>query len=386
MTNFKKIARKIISKTISLFNYFIPKKKNRIFFKSKPDYSGNCKALSDYIIEKKLPYHIVWSVKKEINQKGITVVRAGSLKEFFYYFTSKYVITTHNEMIGPIATNQKYISLWHGMPFKKICYLGESDHQGMIDYSAIRIATSEVMRSIISASFREKANNVYITGQPRNDFLFKPISLTDIGIKSIKNKKIVMFAPTFRMNNEDIRYSDGAEIIDNNFLRVNDFCMEEIDYYLEQSNLHLILKLHPYEEEYFRGIATLSSNITIISSDELTQKNIDLNQLLSLVDILITDYSSIYLDYLILNKPLIFLVPDVDAYSSSRGGFTLEPFDFWTPGDKVSCQKSLLNSINKIITGNDEYAEKRNQINLIINKYSDANNSQRVIELMKSLS
>ncbi|EHT8035315.1 CDP-glycerol glycerophosphotransferase family protein, partial [Escherichia coli] len=194
-----------------------------------------------------------------------------------YYFTSKYVITTHNEMIGPIATNQKYISLWHGMPFKKICYLGENDHQGMIDYSAIRIATSEVMRSIISASFREKANNVYITGQPRNDFLFKPISLTDIGIKSIKNKKIVMFAPTFRMNNEDIRYSDGAEIIDNNFLRVNDFCMEEIDYYLEQSNLHLILKLHPYEEEYFRGIATLSSNITIISSDELTQKNIDLN-------------------------------------------------------------------------------------------------------------
>lgn len=207
-----------------------------------------------------------------------------------------------------------------------------------------------------------------------------------IGIKSIKNKKIVMFAPTFRMNNEDIRYSDGAEIIDNNFLRVNDFCMEEIDYYLEQSNLHLILKLHPYEEEYFRGIATLSSNITIISSDELTQKNIDLNQLLSLVDILITDYSSIYLDYLILNKPLIFLVPDVDAYSSARGGFTLEPFDFWTPGDKVSCQRSLLNSINKIITGNDEYAEKRNQINLIINKYSDANNSQRVIELMKSLS
>ncbi|HBE5482306.1 TPA: CDP-glycerol glycerophosphotransferase family protein, partial [Escherichia coli] len=82
MTNFKKIARKIISKSISLLNYFIPKKKNRIFFKSKPDYSGNCKALSDYIIEKKLPYHIVWSVKKEINQKGITVVRAGSLKEF----------------------------------------------------------------------------------------------------------------------------------------------------------------------------------------------------------------------------------------------------------------------------------------------------------------
>lgn len=386
MINFKKALRKTISKSLSLLNYFIPKKKNRIFFKSKPDYSGNCKALSDYIIENNLPFNVVWSTKKNIKQSNITNVTTGSLKEYFYYFTSKYVITTHNEMIGPIAKNQRYISLWHGMPFKKICYLGENDHQGMIDYSAIRIATSEVMRSIISASFREKANNVYITGQPRNDFLFKPIKLADVGIESCQSRKIIMLAPTFRMNNEDKRYSDGKEIMDNNFLRVDDFSLDEIDGYCEKNNAHLILKLHPYEEEYFRGVATLSPNISIISSEELTQKNIDLNQLLSLVDILITDYSSIYLDYLILNKPLIFLVPDVDAYSTSRGGFTLEPFDFWTPGDKVNSQKSLLDSINKILSNRDEYIDRRSQVNSIINKYNDANNSQRVVELMKSLS
>ncbi|ELY7488452.1 CDP-glycerol glycerophosphotransferase family protein [Cronobacter turicensis] len=386
MITFKKALRKTVSKTISLLNYFIPKKNNRIFFKSKPDYSGNCKALSDYIIENNLPYHIVWSLKKDINQSNFSKVMTGSLKEYYYYFTSKYIITTHNEMIGPVARNQRYISLWHGMPFKKICYLGENDYKGMIDYSAIRIATSEVMRSIISASFREKANNVYITGQPRNDFLFKPIELADVGLESCKNKKIIMLAPTFRMNNEDKRYSDGVEITDNNFLRVDDFSLNEIDGYLEKNNAHLILKLHPYEEEHFRGVATLSSNITIISSEELTQKNIDLNQLLSLIDILITDYSSIYLDYLILNKPIVFLVPDVDAYSSSRGGFTLEPFDFWTPGDKVNNQNSLLESIDKIISGNDEYTERRGQVNSIINKYDDANSSQRVVELMKSLS
>ncbi|WP_196247624.1 CDP-glycerol glycerophosphotransferase family protein, partial [Cronobacter malonaticus] len=95
---------------------------------------------------------------------------------------------------------------------------------------------------------------------------------------------------------------------------------------------------------------------------------------------------SIYLDYLILNKPIVFLVPDVDTYSSSRGGFTLEPFDFWTPGDKVNNQYSLLESIDKIISGNDEYTDRRAQVNSIINKYGDANSSQRVIELMKSLS
>lgn len=111
MINFKKALRKIVSKTISLLNYFIPKKKNRIFLKSKPDYSGNCKALSDYIIENNLPYHIVWSLKKDINQSNFSKVMTGSLKEYYYYFTSKYIITTHNEMIGPVARNQRYISL-----------------------------------------------------------------------------------------------------------------------------------------------------------------------------------------------------------------------------------------------------------------------------------
>lgn len=385
MNNVKKSIRKIISLIISTVSLLFPKKSARVFLKSKPDYSGNCKALSDYIIESKLPYELIWSCNSEINNKHVKVVKPGTLKELYYYFTSKYVVTTHNEMIGPIARNQIYISLWHGMPFKKICYLGDNDYKGMIDYSAIRIATSEVMRSIISASFREKANNVYVTGQPRNDYLFKPVKLDDINIRNCANKNIILLAPTFRMNNENNKYSDGENISDNNFLRVKDFELKIINDYLEASNSHLILKLHPYEEAYFQGVASLSSNITIISSDELKTKNIDLNQLLPLVDILITDYSSIYLDYLILNKPLIYLIPDLDAYSTSRGGFTLEPFEFWTPGEKVTSQSELLEAIDKIISGKDDYLIKRCEVNSIINKYNDGNNSQRVVSLMNDL-
>lgn len=385
MNKIKKNLRKFVSVVISTLSTIVPKKNDRVFFKSKPDFSGNCKALSDYILENKIPYEIIWSTKTSINYDGIFEVSSGSLKELYYYFTSKYVITTHNEMIGPIAKNQKYISLWHGMPFKKICYLGEYDYKGMIDYSAIRIATSEIMRSIISASFREKANNVYITGQPRNDYLFKPVTLSHLGIKHCENKKIILFTPTFRMNNEDKKYSDGKNIDDNNFLRVEDFDLEQLDAYLIRTNSYLILKLHPYEEEYFKGVSELSDNITIICSNDLKNRGIDLNQILPLADILITDYSSIYLDYLILNKPIIFLVPDVDSYSSSRGGFTLEPFNFWTPGSKVNSQHALLDAIEEIILEKDCYIEKRQEVNAIINKYNDGNNSQRVIELMKSL-
>ncbi|NDJ57179.1 hypothetical protein GWD52_09275 [Enterobacteriaceae bacterium 4M9] len=375
-----KYLTRLAKRLLSFFSYLIPKKNNRIFFKSKPDYSGNCKAVSDYIVANKLDYEIIWSVK-EINKSNTFIsVESGSFKSLYYYLTSKFIMTTHNEMIGIAAKNQIYISLWHGMPLKKICYLGEFDYLGMEDYSSKRIATSELMRSVISACFREKANNVYVTGQPRNDYLFSPVALSSLAIEARKDDKILLYIPTFRQNNEDRRYSDGKGIDHNNFLRVNDFDLESLDKFLSENKIHLLLKLHPYEEVYFKNKKSLTPNITVIDSENLASKNIDLNQLLPSVDCLITDYSSVYFDYLILNKPLIFLVPDLIDYGHSRGGFTLEPFEFWTPGNKVSSQHQLIAAINEAIFGDDEYINFRTEINRVINHYQDGNSSKRVVE------
>ncbi|WP_368894033.1 CDP-glycerol glycerophosphotransferase family protein [Kluyvera ascorbata] len=376
----------MINYILMVINYCIPKKNNRVFFKSKPDYSGNAKALSEYITENIRTYEVVWSLSAvSIDEYDFKIVRKGTLKELYYYLTSKFIFTTHNEMIGPVSSNQIYISLWHGMPFKKIGYLGEFEYAKMRDYSANRIATSEIMRSIISASFREKANKVYITGQPRNDYLFKPISLKKMGLNIENKKKIIMYAPTFRMNVEDQKYSDGNEITDDNFLRVDDFGMKELDSHLMDNDCHLLLKLHPYEEKYFENINELSSNISIIRSQELIKQNIDVNQLLAVADVLITDYSSMYFDYLILNRPIIFLVPDLNDYRKSRGGFTLEPFDFWTPGEKVKNQASLVSAIDRILKNEDLYLAERRIVNSIINEYSDNKNCERVKDLMKKL-
>lgn len=383
----KKKFKKVFSVLLSNISYIIPKKNKKILFKSKPDYSGNAKAICDHIIKNNLDYEMIWSVNDvscvSSNAK-VQAVSRGSFKELYHYLTSKVIITTHNEMIGAVAKNQKYISLWHGMPLKKICYLGEFDHQGMEDYSASRIATSEIMRSIISASFREKANKVYITGQPRNDYLFEPVKVSDLEIQNIDGKKIVIYVPTFRQNNEDEKYSDGQKISGDNFFRVNDFNLLEVDDFLDRNNCHLLIKLHPYEESSFRHKVGFAKNITILDSLMLAKKNIDVNQILPLSDCLITDYSSVYFDYLILNKPMIFLVPDLESYRASRGGFTLEPFDFWAPGDKVINQNGVLNSLKDIINDKDQYLEQRKIINDMINLYVDNKNSERVIHIIEA--
>ncbi|MGI9887682.1 CDP-glycerol glycerophosphotransferase family protein [Vibrio chagasii] len=384
------IKKKIVKSIKILFravNRIIPKNSKRVVFKSNPDFSGNGKAFSDYLLNVKCKYDVVWIVSGCYAEyiDGITIVKKGTFKALWLYATSKYIVTTHNEMIGTRAGNQVYISLWHGMPMKKICYLGEFDHQGMEDYSSLRIATSEIMRSIISACFREKANNVYVTGQPRNDYLFDEKIRTTSFYKDIKSKyeKVVFYTPTFRENQEDARYSDGVKIEGHNFLRTNDFDLDSLNKYFSENNILLLLKLHPFEEKSITN-SILGSHIRVITSHQLKEKELDINHILSITDILISDYSSIYFDFLMLNKPIVFLVPDKEQYEKSRGGFVLEPFDSWTPGSKVVTQKALLDEISEIKIGIDKYSDKRNEVNLIINKFDDNKNCERVYNLFFS--
>lgn len=371
---------KILKLLIAIVNSIIPKKNKRVIFKSVPDFTGNAKAFSDYLIRKKPEYELIWLIdncKYDYKQSRIKTINKSTFRAVYYYLTSKYIITTHNEMIGTKGCNQKYISLWHGMPFKKICYLGEFDHKGMESYSSFRIATSEIMRSVISACFRENANNVRVTGQPRNDFLFdNKVSLSNLGIDG-NFEKIILYAPTFRENHIDARYSDGEPILGNNFLRVSDFDFFGLESFLQKNKILLLLKLHPFEEKSLKGV-NLGSNIKSITADSLIKLKVDINHILSFVDILISDYSSIFYDFLVLNKPIIFLVPDFSNYCNARGGFVLEPFESWSPGEKVFSQIGLINEIKVLLSGKDNYFEMRHKVNLIINKYTDNLNCERV--------
>ncbi|UQY42862.1 CDP-glycerol glycerophosphotransferase family protein [Mixta hanseatica] len=378
---FKKSLIRMSKKILSCLIYLIPKDKEKIIFKSRPDFSGNAKALSDYIQKNHKNYKIVWFVEAQnyTATSGIRLFKAGTLSAIWQYATAKYIVTTHNEMIGTKSGNQTYISLWHGMPLKKICYLGEFDHQGMEDYSSYRIATSEVMRAIIAACFREKANNVYITGQPRNDFLYDKTLAKERFEFLLSGKTRVFYVPTFRENQEANMYSDGDSIKNNNFLRVQDFDLYALDRFLQQNNCQLFIKLHPYEENTYLDLQ-LSENIRIIKSEELRSNDLDINHLLAHMDMLITDYSSVYFDYMLLDKPICFLTPDLDAYSKSRGGFALEPVDYWMPGYHCSTQRELLNEIETLLAGNDRYAGHRSCVNAIINLFKDDRNSERVFK------
>lgn len=381
----KKNILRIAKKILSFINFLFPKGSRKIIFKSVPDFSGNCMALSNYIGKNQRKYQVIWlhnsdTVPMMLENNDIKFIKMKGFLWLYYFFRSKHIVTTHNEIVSIKAYNQNYLSLWHGMPLKKICYLADNEVNYMEDYKAKRIATSEITKSIMSAAFHEKANNVYITGQPRNDFLFEKENLSEIGVDILPEHKIIIYAPTYRHNKYSDVYSNGDKIQGEDLFRFNQYNLKAFNEFLKSNHIQMLIKLHPFEEDSLTAFNY--SNIKIVKSDDLKRKNLDINHLLSYADCLLTDYSSTYIDYLILDKPIGFIIPDYEAYQNFRGGFTLEPAEFWMPGEKIKSESELINFITKFINDNeDEYAQQRATVNACLNRYK-TDNSKRVFETL----
>jgi len=379
----KKIILKAIKKTISLINSIFPKNSRRVIFKSVPDFSGNCLALSNYIEKSQVNFQVVWFHNSDVipatlRNSNIKLVRMKGFLWLYHFFRSKHIATTHNEMVSITAHNQNYLSLWHGMPLKKICYLADNEVNYMEDYAAKRIATSEVTKAIISAAFHEKANNVFITGQPRNDFLFEKEDLSEVGIELLPDHKTIIYAPTYRHNKYSDLYSNGDKIQGEDLFRFNQYNLKGFNEFLRSNRIQMLIKLHPFEEDSLAAFDY--SNLKVVKSEDLKKKNLDINHLLSYADCLLTDYSSTYIDYLILDRPIGFIIPDYEAYQNFRGGFTLEPAEFWMPGIKIKSEYELVSFITEVINNDyDECAQQRSVVNASLNRYK-SDNSKRVFE------
>lgn len=391
----------IAHKFIKLINEIIPKRKNQILFVSIPDFADNSLAMYQYMVEKGLSskYRLIWAISKKnlknsLAIQGIAVCDQESLSGLFDFFRSSYIITTHNNYGGLKAHNQFLINVWHGMPLKAIGFVDNIEDKQLLpeikkgaEADDILIATSIIAKSALIHSFYMNPNKVYITGQPRNDKLFKNSSHENlekiIGRNVKKYKNIIFYIPTYRKDSSKVKNCPDSY----NVFSIEGYNYKKFLKFLNSENILFILKLHPFEEEQLirhldNSNILKSDNIFLMTNNILQEFNKDLYDILGAADLLITDYSSVYFDYLLLNKPIIFVPTDLNDYISSRG-FVLEPYDFWTPGPKALCFDELLSEIIKSFEEKTYYENERTIINNIINKYKDNNSSERVFKIIQ---
>ncbi len=298
---------------------------------------------------------------------------------------SQIVISTH----GFVAKSRGsiYIELWHGFPLKTLGLLHKNISSEMKrkfheEFNMIDIITSysAFYTTLLNACVGVDESKYIITGMPRNDLLIKSNgkenlkSLLDI---KVEDSKIIFYLPTFRKG--------FFNLIEGSFLRNGIFGIDEdlneLNRFLEQNDILLIFKPHPMEEKFFEKFPK-TDRIIFIRNSDLEKHQIDLYEILNAADLLITDYSSVYFDFLLLNRPIIFIPRDLDVYRETRG-LLLEPYDLWTPGPKVLDQKALFDEILKSLSDPDYYADERERLKNIVHYYQDANSSKRVWEIVK---
>ena len=147
---------------------------------------------------------------------------------------------------------------------------------------------------------------------------------------------------------------------------------------LKVRNVKIVVKLHPMQDLNAYNLTELDHFI-LMSHDDFTRKKMDLYRLMVQSDALITDYSSIFYDYLLLDRPIGFTEDDFEDYGDTRGWAVDNP-DSYRPGQRIKTKEDLLDFVDSLTRGEDSYASDRHRVLKLSNEYLDGGYCKRALE------
>lgn len=302
---------------------------------------------------------------------------------------SDLVVTTHAQ--SRLYPCQPNLELWHGVPLKALGLMDWQEDHAMMQTSWMKhtdcIASySTFYNTLINATIGKTIDKYAITGAPRNDFLFVSKGrelLADILEVDLSGKRIVFFMPTFRQRT--LTAVDGGVTLDN--LQQLGIWDDAFRQFCEEKHCLFVLKLHPHEEAWALDQLRrrdLGMSVCILQEKELEKNETDLYEVLNAADVLVTDYSSVYFDYLLLDRPMVFAGLDYEEYRASRG-FLLEPYERWTPGPHVSDRDQFRHELAVCLEDSNYYRNERSWIADIVHKYKDGSSTARVWQVIERM-
>ena len=382
-----------------LLDKVVPKKNNKVVFTSYPDFSDSAKIFYDYInkIQQDKFKNLIWIYTEE-NADSCVITRDKyyfySIKGIYNLLTAKYIIHDHCNKVFSVLTSNKRVmfNLWHGMPIKAIGQLDENltkQNKRIYKYFAktsYMFVISDVYRIILSSMFGMNPNKIYVTGQARTDVMFDNSKQENITkeLKIDTSKQIVIYTPTYKKRLKNI---DVKTAYDNIFY-LKDYSDQDFLKFLEQNNILLIIKPHPFEQEEFKNNikkSTLSNNenVRILYDEDFIKNDLMLNEIFALSDLMISDFSSVTIDYSMLNKPILYLNNYVDEYKQGRGFILPDNYKIMMPGENISTYDDLKKKILECLE-NKHANYTQNEVNFL-HKYQDGHSCERIFEVMKGI-
>lgn len=353
-----------------------------VAFSSDVDFSDNSRVLYDYLFENRPNYHFVWLFRKAelpgAKYRTEFVRLFGSIKSVKRLATAKYIFYSHplGNKFRP-RKEQVVVNLWHGVPFKGV--------KG--DYVPSKPQFNYLMclgdNNISTTAKFVGCDDAYVRpwGYPRNDLLF---SARDDGknnpfVSSDFNGKVIIWMPTFR---KSVAKHLSEELCDSDTglpLLTTETALSELNEFLSSVNLIIIVKVHHLQAQK-DAFKHNYSNILFLQDKDIISRGFQLYEIVAKTDALLTDYSSIHADYLVMNKPIGFILDDLKEYEKSRGGFLYDPITDVLGGSHIYSINELKEFLNEVSKDVDSTSELRRKVIKDMIKYPDGNSCKRIIE------
>jgi CDP-glycerol glycerophosphotransferase (TagB/SpsB family) len=383
LNKLKRLAIILINIPLRLIIWVVPKNRNIWVFGAwyGKRFSDNSYFLFKYINERDSRIKAVWLVKdrillKEIASQGYRVYHAFSFWGYYYSSIAKVIVVsssiTSDVNVFAISNRTLKVQLWHGIPLKKIGFDDQRRTKRPVDYIKklleidefsnydLIISTSKDVSEHFSTAFSVHSEKIKVTGYPRNDILFENRDKCKQA-----DKRKVLYAPTYRGG-----LGDKFDLF-----KPYKFNREKMENLLETYSAELYINIHyaNLPDEFLLNRPEDSSNIFYLNHENI-------NTILNTFDVLITDYSGIYIDFLLIDKPIIFSSFDINDYACDRGFYY--DYNKVTPGPIATNWTSIENELERLFKGGDKYKSLRQQVKDLFHKYQDNKSCERVFDMI----
>ena len=341
------------------FSFAIERRSDLWVFGSHFGYADNSKYMYLYVHDRVEDVEAVWvgtdrDIVKSLENAGYTAASAYTLRGLQYLLRARVVLVTRALTdVGPwgAVRGARTVLLGHGTPMME-----STNVNPLWERLEERLATKRFDDFVVTSDGRPReafertdyyptADTDFLTSNyPRTDALFGRIPGSQSGLERSFDRvlarlsdevDVLFYLPTKR------HYDDTTPLL-------TEPGVERFDEFLDDVGAHLVIKLHPRDEP---GEDLDAERITVLPTA------MDVYPVLRHSDVLITDYSSVYLDFLLLDRPIVFFPYDIDEFTRSRP--MIFEYESVTPGPKAATLGSLLEELRRTLTGTDRHADRR---------------------------
>ena len=375
-----------------LVDFMVPKDKSIWIIASHSGLVSNSRFLAEFLLDnhENISLHLfTFKTNNDLSEKHFlqrykgkfALSKKRNLKSLIVTLRAGRIFITHDVIrdvgfpIGTAGNRRLVVNLWHGITTKKQWLAKKhflSSHKLKTLQFSKAIASSEIDAVAKTAIFQKPYDDIWVTGIPRNDILAgeskvlpedllqqEKALLEDIG-----GKRLVLYAPTWRKNARGLFPFQGEYL-------------SQLYNIMEKNNAVLGLRFHQKDEEKYKDLYSQFPSIINLGKIKYPETQV----LLRNTEVLVTDYSSIWIDFLLTDKPVIAFWHDMSEYQKS-GGLLFDLPRLFPGPTACSCEDFLL-CIEKTLAMNEEsldWERSYKHVKNLFHKYTDGKNTERLLQ------